>query len=134
MSPNWLINLSSPILGVPVKTFFISVVLGIVNLLQVCYNYFIIHCFLLCVCHNLGIQILVFYIRSLSRISEQSMLDLWCTESCWSMFFFEYSNYSNTTWVKFLKNTVVSKTGWQYRDLMVRVLGKPQLLLTLIKA
>jgi len=29
VSPNWLINLSCPVLGVPLKTFFISVVLGL---------------------------------------------------------------------------------------------------------
>jgi hypothetical protein len=38
MSPNWLINLSCPVLDVPVKTFFITVVLGTVNQFQVSYK------------------------------------------------------------------------------------------------
>lgn len=38
VSPNWLINLSCPLLDVPVQTFFITIVLGIVNQLQASYK------------------------------------------------------------------------------------------------
>jgi Uncharacterized conserved protein len=51
VSPNWLINLSCPLLDVPVKTFFITVVLGIVNELQASYKntYYYYLCFILAV-------------------------------------------------------------------------------------
>ena len=53
VSPNWLINLSCPLLDVPVQTFFITIVLGIVNQLQASYKkiytYFYYLCFILAV-------------------------------------------------------------------------------------
>lgn len=53
VSPNWLINLSCPLLDVPIQTFFITIVLGIVNQLQVSYKnvctYFYYLCFILAV-------------------------------------------------------------------------------------
>jgi uncharacterized membrane protein YdjX (TVP38/TMEM64 family) len=51
VSPNWLINLSCPLLDVPIQTFFITIVLGIVNQLQASYKnvYTYFYCFILAV-------------------------------------------------------------------------------------
>jgi len=53
VTPNWLINLSCPLLDVPIQTFFITIVLGIVNQLQASYKniytYFYYLCFILAV-------------------------------------------------------------------------------------